>query len=490
MQDTEKRLEELLTHEMHKLKGLAMNYTEDQVAVRQMEYGLLKQALSLCLMLLRFIITTKSDQLKGQKPVLQSGEKLKSNGKKVRSYLCFFGRFEFGRSSYLSNQRGVIYPLDEALELPKGQWSYNIQELVGSQSAETNFRESVVLLNKLLDLGLSATGSERNLTYLAKNVAEFYENQPIEQVSPTACFSASFDGKGVPKITLSKKYESQNGKRLGRGETKSVKQMATLAVMSNFEPRQRDKTSIINGLMGWHTNKPPSSTNHPTINTNKWHQNIHRRAFLADQAKAIDYGMQHLKARMIHPKNRFVVPIDAGIGLEEKVVKYVKIHGLEERFDGIILDIIHVSEYLWNCANAILGEHSKSKAKWVAALLEDLLDGKTQQVIDYLQLNVDKTSLSPTKKQTVLDTIKYFSNHAHKMKYKTYLQKGYPVSSALVEANCKHLVKDRMEGSGMRWSDNGAQNMLDIRAVKLNGHITDFIDFVSDQERKCLKTAA
>ena len=49
---------------------------------------------------------------------------------------------------------------------------------------------------------------------------------------------------------------------------------------------------------------------------------------------------------MNHPQSRFVVPIDAGIGLEDKVIKSVNQYGLSDRFDGIILDIIHVSEYV------------------------------------------------------------------------------------------------------------------------------------------------
>jgi len=68
--------------------------------------------------------------------------------------------------------------------------------------------------------------------------------------------------------------------------------------------------------------------------------------------------------------------------------------------------------------------------------------------------------------------------------YKTYLHKGYPVSSVLVESNCKHLVKDRMELSGMRWSSKGAQNMMDMRAVKLNGDLPDFVDFMERKNKK------
>jgi len=68
--------------------------------------------------------------------------------------------------------------------------------------------------------------------------------------------------------------------------------------------------------------------------------------------------------------------------------------------------------------------------------------------------------------------------------------KGYPVSSALVESACGHLVKERMEQSGMRWSSKGAQNIMDLRAVKLNDDFDDFKEFVISQEHKTLSHLA
>ena len=70
------------------------------------------------------------------------------------------------------------------------------------------------------------------------------------------------------------------------------------------------------------------------------------------------------------------------------------------------------------------------------------------------------------------------------MDYQTFIDRGYPVSSALAESTCGHLVKERMEQSGMRWSSLGAQNILDLRAIKLNGDMEDYMKFVIKAERK------
>lgn len=487
MQDSEKaRLNEMLQAEMSKLHQLTVTYVEGSPSIRHVETGYLKQALSLCLVLLKFVIEQKVSQLRGQKPFAKDEEVIKSSGKRTRAYLSLFGRLDFSRPSFQSNQRGMIYLVDEHLDIPSSLWSYNIQELVSSNAVQTNFRESVQTMNSLLNLGLNGTSSERAINHLGEEVTAFYEQQAIEKPSGAVFYCASFDGKGVPKIKPLDKTKPKELKRLGKGEKRGIKQMATVGVISYFDPKPRKVSHIISGLMEYKRKKSPEEANTCTAspNDNRWHQAIHRRAFLADQDKSIDYGIGRIKSMINHPQSRIVVPIDAGIGLEDKVRQSLKEHGLEDRLAAIILDIIHVSEYVWDCANAVLGESSNLRTNWVQEMLEDLLNSKTKKVIKDLEKIVAKTKLSKSKKEKVQKAITYFTNHQHKMDYKTYIEKGYPVSSALVESNCKHLVKDRMELSGMRWSSTGAQNMMDMRAVKLNGDLPDFINFIEEQNRK------
>ena len=117
-------------------------------------------------------------------------------------------------------------------------------------------------------------------------------------------------------------------------------------------------------------------------------------------------------------------------------------------------------------------------------MLTDLLNSKTQKVIDDLAAIRDKTKLSKSKKKQINKAITYFTNHQHKMDYLTFIDKGYPISSAMAESTCGHLVKERMEQSGMRWSSSGAQKVMDLRAVKLNGDMEYFMNFVIGSERK------
>ena len=72
--------------------------------------------------------------------------------------------------------------------------------------------------------------------------------------------------------------------------------------------------------------------------------------------------------------------------------------------------------------------------------------------------------------------IGYYENNRRHMKYDEYLAAGYPIGSGVAEGACRHLVKDRMERTGMRWRRTSAQAMLHLRAIYLNGDWNAFIE--------------
>ena len=78
----------------------------------------------------------------------------------------------------------------------------------------------------------------------------------------------------------------------------------------------------------------------------------------------------------------------------------------------------------------------------------------------------------------------YFENNRDRMKYDEYLEQGYPIGSGVVEGACRNLVKDRMERTGMRWCVDGAQAILDLRAVYLNDDWNQFHKYLIRREQK------
>ena len=214
--------------------------------------------------------------------------------------------------------------------------------------------------------------------------------------------------------------------------------------------------------------------------------NKHLRAFFDGKAAAMNHLMERIKKRDPAGEKPIIGLLDGALSLENSFRTTLEEHGLTHRLDALILDIIHVSQYLWKAATAIHGEKNPERDKWVEKKLYALLESKVGRVIGGLKQILKKRKLSKAKQKTITKTITYFKNHRHMMDYKTYLEKGFPIATGLVEAACGSLVKDRMEQSGMRWTINGAQSILDLRAVKKNGDWEQFWNDVIASKKKAI----
>ena len=148
----------------------------------------------------------------------------------------------------------------------------------------------------------------------------------------------------------------------------------------------------------------------------------------------------------------------------------------------VILDIIHAVEYLWKAAHAIHGEGSCEATKMVNTMLEKVLKGRVGHVIGGLRQRSAGGKLSATKQKTVTSVIGYLENHRQYMHYDQYLANGYPIGTGVVESACGHLVKNRMERPGARWSLDGAEAMLRLRAMRASGHWNTYTEFREKQE--------
>lgn len=101
--------------------------------------------------------------------------------------------------------------------------------------------------------------------------------------------------------------------------------------------------------------------------------------------------------------------------------------------------------------------------------MRKLLQGKVNRVIGGIrQMATKRGDLSKQKTKKLEQYLNYFAARREYMKYDEYLAAGYPIGSGVVEGACRHLVKDRMEQTGMRWRIAGAQAILSLRALYVN----------------------
>jgi hypothetical protein len=149
------------------------------------------------------------------------------------------------------------------------------------------------------------------------------------------------------------------------------------------------------------------------------------------------------------------------------------------------LDIWHVTEYLWKLAYCFHPEGSDAAEAFVETYLRKLLEGNVGRVIGGIRQMATKRGLSKHRREKAEQYLNYFAQRCEYMKYDEYLAAGYPIGSGVVEGACRHLVKDRMEQTGMRWRIAGAQAVLSLRAIYVNDDWETFhADRIQAEQRK------
>jgi hypothetical protein len=138
-----------------------------------------------------------------------------------------------------------------------------------------------------------------------------------------------------------------------------------------------------------------------------------------------------------------------------------------------ILDIVHVASYVWKAAK-VFHAHKEHQEAFARERLLRILQGNVNSVITGLRRRATRHGLRGQSRKEMETVCGYFQAHLNRMNYDEYLAAGYPIATGVIEGACRHLVKDRLERSGMRWTLDGAQAMLNLRALHQSGYWNDF----------------
>ena len=135
--------------------------------------------------------------------------------------------------------------------------------------------------------------------------------------------------------------------------------------------------------------------------------------------------------------------------------------------DEQVLDFYHASQYLARAASALY-QHEQEREQWLDEQCHNLKHKHhaAQRIVRELE-QASTATMKPDQKKDLQDCITYFGNHLQQMRYARYVENGIPIGSGVTEAACKILVKQRLCCSGMRWTPEGAQIILSLRALAL-----------------------
>jgi len=293
----------------------------------------------------------------------------------------------------------------------------------------------------------------------ATDVDAFYEQKAIPPPETEGSILViQADGKGVPMVRTDSAPQSA---RRGKGQKRTKKKEAVVTAIYTIEPYFRTAQEVINALLRGEAAGEAEQSVAPSRPRRPTPVGKEVRATLAGK----DVAFERLTRRVAQREGKYIrhraALTDGAEPLQRQVNERLSMFTL-------ILDIIHAVEYLWQAANALLGETNPDRTAWVREYLSLILSGRTTEVIQALEERVEDPSLSASQRKAVNSTIGYYRRNLPYMQYDQYLAQGWPIGTGVVEGACGHLVKDRMEQSAMRWTRPGAQAVLDLRAVRIN----------------------
>jgi hypothetical protein len=150
----------------------------------------------------------------------------------------------------------------------------------------------------------------------------------------------------------------------------------------------------------------------------------------------------------------------------------------------IVLDFVHVLEYLWKAAWSFFYEGDPDAEEWVAAQAPKILDGKAAAVAAAIRRQATRGGFSPEERKGADTAAGHLTAKRPYLDYATALQRGWPVATGVIEGACRHIVKDRMDITGARWGLEGAEAILKLRTLISNGDFDTYWVFHLQQEQQ------
>jgi hypothetical protein len=401
-----------------------------------------------------------------------------------RHLVTIFGKIEIKRLMYSYPGVHGICPLDAALNLPNTMFSFGIQKLVAYEVSRGSFKDCIDSIFRQTGVKIARHQIEDIALSSAKDFDGFYqmdtENKAKNSIKKSPLLIITTDSKGivVRKEDLREQTRKQaeaelktKRKRLLKGEKKNRKRMSTVASVYQIDRHVRSVDSIIGELKNDHET---GNIIRPRPNNKRVWASIEK-----SQEDVIQEIIQEALKRDPKCKKEWVCLVDGDRRQLSLLKKAIKKYNLNV---SLVLDIIHVIEYLWKAVRVFYDETDFKCEKWVSERLRLILEGKSSNVAAGIRRSATLKKIDKEARRPVDKCSDYLIKNAPQLKYDIYLKKGWPIATGVIEGACRHLIKDRMDVTGARWSLEGAEAVLKLRSIKSSGHFEEYWQYHESQE--------
>jgi hypothetical protein len=403
-----------------------------------------------------------------------------------RPVVTRLGQVRVQRIAYRAGIKGAgsLFPRDAVLNLPPLGYSWGLQQLAEMFCRAVSYEQAHEFVLAATGVAIGKRQLEQITVAAAADAERFYQDRLQDQGGPAGAgedqeerlppLVISADGKGVAMRPEARRRRTKAPeqkvrtfeKRAGTGEKKGCKRMAETGCVFDVAPGQaRAPEQVMRPDPG---GEPPARPHA----VNRW--------YTCDitAGRDVTIGKVFDEADRRDPGHRrtWIALVDGDIYQLGLIQAQAAARGITL---AIVIDFIHVLEYLWKAAWCFHAPRDPAMEHWVTAQGLDILHGRAGDVITRIQALAAAHPPRPGGEHAkiIRKTLHYLDAKQPYLDYPRALAQGWPIATGVIEGACRHLVQDRMGITGARWSLPGAQAMLWLRAIAASGDTGAYWDY-------------
>jgi hypothetical protein len=389
-----------------------------------------------------------------------------------------FGQVTVSRIAYRAPGAPNVHPLDAALNLPEEKHSHGLRKLAAVEAVRGSHEGAAAAVTRATGVKIGKRQAEELVLRAARDVDGFCGDRRPDPAPDDHALVLTFDGKGIVmrpdalRPATAKAAAAAEGKlatRLSPGEKHGRKRMAELACVYDAVPVPRTPEDIISTPAQKRRKKKaqaakPEGKGKPREPQaqGKWLT----ASVTSDIPAVIAVAFGEAERRDPGRRRKWAVLVDGNNAQIEAVTAEAASRGVTVT---IIIDFIHVLEYLWQAAWSFSGKGEPASEEWVAGQARKILHGKARQVAAGIRRRATACGYSAQERAGADECARYLENKKDYLDYPAALAEGWPIATGVIEGACRHIVKDRMDITGARWGLEGAEAILKLRALTASG---------------------
>jgi hypothetical protein len=378
-----------------------------------------------------------------------------------------FGPVAVHRIAYRGDYVHDLHLLDASLNLPEAKASHGLARMAVLEAVRGSFAAATEHLREACGVRIGSRQVKDLVVHAACDIEAFYAAARPVPAGPGTLLVLTFDGKGIvmrpdalreaTAKAAAKKGTNTHRTRLASGEKNGRKRMAEIAAVYDADPAVRTAADILPEP----GEREPEPATGP-VAFNKWLTgSVEHPA-----AATVKAAFNHARARDPHHTRPWIVLVDGAA----HQIDLVKAEAKRRRTPvTIIVDFIHVVEYLWKAAWCLYKSGDPEAEALVAAYGREILAGRALAAAAQLERAAHEAGLEPGQRNGIDDAIGYLTGKAPYLAYDSALTNGWPIATGVIEGACRHLIKDRLDITGARWGLDGAEAVLRLRALRSSG---------------------